>query len=149
MLFEVAPLVVPAFFSPDRARVVSEADRQIHVVDLRSRERLDFGVGVAPRPVPFSDDFVFLRLVSESPRADGGTELGYEVHRASFTGGSEQIGELQALARPEQHGNYSPVRWMVVGETPEGFVLRGDGISTFKLPSTNLSPGEGAARNRR
>lgn len=146
---EVVAGVVPAFFSPDRAKVVYEAERQIRVVDLRSRDGIAFGDGVAPRPVPFSEDFVFLRLASESPRPDGSTELNYEVHRASFAGGSEQIGELQALARPEQHANYSPVRWMVVGETPEGFVLRGEGIAPFKLSSTRVTPGEAVGQNRR
>lgn len=136
---EVVAGVVPAFFSPDRSRVVYEAERRILVVDLRTRERAEFGSGVAPRPVPFSDEFVFLRLDSEAPRPDGATELNYQVRRASFAGGSEEIGELQALARPERHGNYSPVRWMVVAETPEGFVLRGEGVSTFKLSGATVS----------
>ena len=141
--------VVPAFFSPDRSQVVYEAERQIHVVDLRSRKQLDFGEGIAPRPVPFSEDFVFLRPLNATTRADGATELPYHVHRASFGGGSAENGELQALARSELHANYSPVRWMVVGETGEGFVLRGEGISTFKLPSAVLSPPERAGGNRR
>lgn len=136
-LAEVVAGVVPAFFSPDRSRVVYEAERQIRVVDLRTREVMEFGDGIAPRPVPFSPDFVFLRPLRRDRRGDGSTELTYEVVRASFEGGAtESIGELQALARPEAHGNYSPVRWMVVGETPDGFVLRGEGISTFKLPTT-------------
>ena len=147
-LAEVVAGVVPAFFSPDRSRVVYEAERDIRVVDLRSREQIDFGRGIAPRPVPFSQDFVFLRPLQRTSRADGSTELTYEVYRASFAGGAEPIGELQALARPDLHGNYSPVRWMVVGETPEGFVLRGEGISTFKLSNAVLSPGQGSDSGR-
>ena len=137
---EVIAGVVPAFFSPDRGRVVYEVDREIRVVNLRSREHQSFGPGIAPRPIPFSDDFVFLRTVGSQVRDDGTTALTYDVRRASFGGGSESIGELQALARAERFGNYSPARWMVVGESPEGWVLRGDGISTFKLPSGGVSP---------
>lgn len=147
-LAEVVAGVVPAFFSPDRARVVYEAEREIRVVDLRSREHISFGPGVAPRPMPFSNDFVFLRRRERTELPDGNTELTYEVRRASFNGGSEGIGELQALARPDRHANYSPVRWMVVGETSEGFVLRGEGISTFKLP-TPVWTSEPSGSNRR
>lgn len=147
-LAEVVAGVVPAFFSPDRSRVVYEVEREIRVVDLRSREQLAFGPGIAPRPIPFSYDFVFLRPLEEDRRADGATELTYEVMRGSFAGGSESIGEVQALARSEQHGNYSPARWMVVGETSEGFVLRGEGISTFKLPATLLSSTEPGGNRR-
>jgi len=149
-LAEVVAGVVPAFFSADRARVVYEIERAIRVVDLRTRDHIDFGDGIAPRPVPFSPDFVYLRQLRHEQREDGSTELTYEVVRASFEGGpTESIGELQALARPDQHANYSPVRWMVVSETPEGFVLRGDGVSTFKLPTTVLNPADRASRDRR
>lgn len=132
---EVVAGVVPAFFSPDRRRVVYEADRRIRVMDLQSREAIDLGPGVAPRILPFSHEFTYLRTLSRNPRDDGTTELSYRVYRASFDGASEPIGEVQALARPERYDNYSPVRWMVVAETTEGFVLRGDGISPFQLPS--------------
>lgn len=137
---EVVAGVVPAFFSPDRGRAVYEVDREIRVVDLRSREQRSLGPGIAPRLIPFSGDFVFLRTASSDVRDDGSTALTYQVWRGSFTGGSEMIGEIQALARPERHGNYSPARWMVVGETQEGFVLRGDGLSTYRLPSGNIGP---------
>ena len=135
---EVVAGVVPAFFSPDRGRVVYEIEREIRVVDLRTREQHSFGAGIAPRLIPFSGDFVFLRTSSSDVRDDGSTALTYQVWRASFSGGAEVIGELQALARPERHANYSPARWMVVGETSEGFVLRGDGLSTFRLPSGSI-----------
>lgn len=131
---EVVAGVVPAFFSPDRRRVVYEVDRTIRVMDLQSRESIDVGPGVAPRILPFSQEFTYLRTLSRTPRDDGATELTYRVYRASFDGVSEPIGEVQALARPDRHRNYSPVRWMVVAETPEGFVLRGDGIAPFQLP---------------
>lgn len=149
-LAEVVAGVVPAYFSPDRSRVAYEVEREIRVVDLRSRAVRSLGRGIAPRPVPFTHDFVFLRPLLSTPRpSDGTTELTYAVYRASFDGDVEHIGELQALARADQHGNYSPARWMVVGETPEGYVLRGEGISTFKLPAPVWSPSGSGGSNRR
>src|SRR5690606_37345823 len=69
---EVVAGVVPAFFSPDRGRVVYEVDREIRVVDLRGRQHQSVGSGVAARAIPFSDGFVFLRTRGSDPR-DGGS----------------------------------------------------------------------------
>jgi hypothetical protein len=147
---EVVAGVVPAYFSPDRSRVAYEVDREIRIVDLRSRSTRSLGSGIAPRPLPFSQDFIFLRPLLTAPRqADGRTELTYAVYQASFDGEVTHIGELQALARPDLHGNYSPVRWMVVGETSEGFILRGEGISTFKLPSPVWNPAQASDGSQR
>ena len=144
-LAEVVGGVVPAFFAPDRSRAVYEVDREIRTVNLASRQVRSLGAGIAPRVVPFSDDFVFLRPIADAgtERPDA-TELHYAVYRAGF--GDTQpvlIGELTATARPNRHANYSPVRWMVVGESPVGFVLRGEGISTFPLSPPNSSAGGG------
>jgi hypothetical protein len=136
-LAEVVAGVVPAFFSPDRSQVVYEVEREIRVVDLRTRETRSYGPGIAPRPVPFTPDFVFLRPLISTPRRESGTtELTYAVYRATFGGDAQHIGEIQALARSDLHANYSPARWMVVAETSDGFVLRGEGLSTFKLPAS-------------
>jgi hypothetical protein len=146
---EMVAGVVPAFFAPDRSQVVYEADRHIHVVDLASREVRTVGPGIAPRLVPFSDRFVFVR-----EQADGRivlpdqTKIRYWVFEAPFSGGGPTlVGELTATARATRFGNYSPVRWMVVGETYQGFVLRGEGISIFPLdtPVWRSSGGSGAA----
>jgi len=139
---EVVGGVVPAFFSRGRTAVVYEAEREIRVRDLRRGEARVIGPGAAPRVIPFTDHFVFLE---ERPRTrrerDGGTELFYTVLRTSFTGGTaERLGDLRALARPERHAHASPVRWMVIGEAPEGFVLRGEGLSAFPLPSPFRGP---------
>jgi hypothetical protein len=141
---EVVGGVVPAFFSQDRARVVYEADRTIHVVDLATRESRSLGPGIAPRVIPFSRHFVFLREIPHLRREhEEGTELQYEVFRASFEPGeAELIGSTSALARMTTFSNYSPVRWMVVGETRDGFALRGYGVAEFTLPATPFrSPG--------
>ncbi len=134
-LAEVVGGVVPAFFAPDRSRAVFEIDREIRTVNLADRTVLSLGAGIAPRVVPFSNDFVFLRPITDAgTEMPEGTELHYSVYRATFDSTQPAlIGELTATARPDRHANYSPVRWMVVGESPTGFVLRGDGISTFPL----------------
>lgn len=134
---EVVGRVVPAFFSPDRSHVVFEGDRQIHVVDLSARDIISLGPGIAPRPVPFTQDFVFLREHQDGrTETDDGTRIHYWVYRSSFSAEPpELVGEMTATLQPGVRGNYSPVRWMVVGETPEGFVLRGEGISPFPLPA--------------
>lgn len=140
---EVVAGVVPAFFSPDRSRVVYEADREIRVLDLAQRDIRSLGPGIAPRLIPFTHHFVFVREIPGSRReSETEAKLRYRVFVAEFTGGEPQpIGELTATARMERHGNYSPVRWMVVGETAEGFVLRGEGITPFVLPATVWSSG--------
>ncbi|MDQ3556326.1 MAG: HEAT repeat domain-containing protein [Gemmatimonadota bacterium] len=145
---EVVGRVVPAFLSPDSATVVFEAERQIHVRHLRSGEMRLVGPGVAPRIVPFTSWFVYLEeRPAQRREVVGGTELVYEVLRARFTGGPPQrLGTLRAVARPERFGNASPARWMVVGEVPEGFALRGEGISTFALPESFTRPREAPRR---
>jgi hypothetical protein len=149
---EVVAGVVPAFFSRDRTWVVYEAEREIRLRNLKSGETRVLGPGVAPRVIPFADGFVYLE---ERPGArrevQGGTEVAYEVLRVPFTGGAaERLGRLLAVARPERHGNASPVRWMVVGESPEGFVLRGEGMRPFLLPNPfPASPPKRPTRARR
>ncbi|HEX2189785.1 MAG TPA: HEAT repeat domain-containing protein [Longimicrobiaceae bacterium] len=143
---EVVAGVVPAFFSQDRSAVVYEADREVRVRDLRGGATRVLGAGIAPRLIPFTDRFVYLeeRLRARRPVEDG-TEMTYQVVAAGFAPGAlERLGTLAAVARPDRHANASPVRWMVVGETPEGFVLRGESVSTFLLPN----PFEGQRLNR-
>jgi hypothetical protein len=139
---EVVGGVVPAFFSHDRSSVVYEADRTIYVVDLATRETRNLGTGIAPRVVPFSQQFVFLRELPDLRReVEEATELHYEVHRASFDdGAAELIGSTSALARMRAFANYSAARWMVVAETPEGFALRGFGVAEFPLPAVSWRP---------
>lgn len=145
---EVVAGVIPAFFSRDRTRVVFEAEREIRVQNLRTGEARVLGPGVAPRVIPFTDHFVFLeeRPGERTEVEEGrGTELVYDVLRAGFVDGAPQrLGRLRMVARPELHANASPARWMVVGEAPEGFVLRGESLEPFLLPN----PFEGAPPSR-
>ena len=134
--------VVPAFFSPDRSSVVFEADGQIHVVDITTRSVVSFGEGIAPRPIPFAHHFVFLRQRFVAPTPGPlGREVVYSIYRAPFgSGRSELIGELSAWIRPDRHAGESPVRWMVVDEVEDGFVLRGENLATFELPASVFAP---------
>ncbi len=140
---EVVADVVPAFFDPHGQRVVYESERQIRIRDLRTGATRVVGPGIAPRPLPFTDRFVFLEEVRGERREEGGgTRITYRVVRTSFHDGRlERLGTLRALARPDRNRNASPARRMVVGEVREGFVLRGPGISPFLLPN----PFEGGA----
>jgi len=139
-MVEVVNDVVPAFFDPQRRVVVYEAERQVHVRDIASGATRTVGAGIAPRPGPFTDAFVFLRETPGSRRARGpNTELDYAVLRAPFAGADPPVvvGTLHAVVRPERFGGASPVRTMVVGEASNGFVLRGADLSDFVLPGPN------------
>lgn len=139
---EVVDEVVPAFFDPGRTIIVYETQREIFVRDLRSQGTRSLGAGVAPRVIPFTDYVVFVRQGPDAPRPvqDGALVL-YEVVRARFAGGEpEVIGRLEAHVRPDVRGGASPVRWMVVGEARDGFVLRAPGMSTFILPGPFEAP---------
>ena len=139
---EVVDDVVPAFFDPNRAIVVFEAGREIRVRDLRSGDTRSLGPGVAPRVIPFTDFVVFVRELRGSvQQPDGVIVARYDVMRAPFGGGEpEVIGQLQATVSPEVHRGASPVRWMVVGEARDGFVLRAPGVTTFVLPGPFEAP---------
>jgi hypothetical protein len=142
---EVIDEVVPAFFDPGRAIIVYESGREVRVRDLRSGDSRSLGPGIAPRVIPFSEYIVFVREVPEGRRTDAeGTLVDYDVVRASFSAGApEVIGRLTARVRPEVHRGASPVRWMIVGEGRQGFVLRAPGVvDTFVLPGPFETPGQ-------
>lgn len=129
--------VVPAFASADGGAVVYEAEREIRVYDVRGDSVRRLGSGIAPRSVPLTNGFVFLReRRQDRERSEGATILQYDVVRGSFTGAElEVIGQLTARARTEVHGNYSPVRWMRVRQRGDGFWLEGEGVDAFRLPA--------------
>ena len=67
--------------------------------------------------------------------------------RASLVSGApEVIGQLEARVRPEVHAGASPVRWMVVGESRNGFVLRGPGVTPFDPARAVRGAGAAAVR---
>lgn len=137
-MVEVVANVVPAFFSPDRAAVVAEVDGEIAVVDVGSRSIRRIGEGSAPRPIPFSNQFVFLRQRPDGQHSTAeGMAILYDVFVGSFNApGVQQIGSLRAVSRSDVNGGESPVDWMVVAEAGDGFVLTGSHIEPFPLPTT-------------
>lgn len=137
--------VVPAFFSPDRRAVVFETGGHVYIRTLRTGAVRDLGPGIAPRPLPLSPYLVFLRERGAAGRpaepAPERVERVYEVWRAHFSEpGLERLGELRVETSGARFGGYSPVRWMVVADVPEGFVLRGDGVGPFLLPNPFAGP---------
>lgn len=145
-MVEVVANVVPAFFSPDRGSVVAEIDGEIAVVRIGTRSIRRIGEGTSPRPVPFSNQFIFLRERPEGQFSTAeGIAITYDVFRGAFNSTEvEQIGSLRAVSQSDVNGGESPVDWMVVAEAGDGFVLRGENIETFPLPT----PVWGAARSQ-
>jgi hypothetical protein len=132
---EMVHHVLPAFLSPDRSIAVIEAGRHIMLRDLDRREAVFLGAGLAPRAIPFSDAFVFLREQPEVRRAGGAPDRVYEVYRATFNGSvPERLGEMRITISPNPEEPFSPVRWMAVGESPEGWVIKIDGTPVFQAP---------------
>ncbi|HLU25480.1 MAG TPA: hypothetical protein VKZ58_07215 [Longimicrobiales bacterium] len=138
---EVVRRVVPAFFSPDGRYVVYEVGREIRVRDLATGADRLVDSGIAPRVLPFTMDFVFLRKVrevqGEGGKVDEGppTTIQYDVVRGSFEGDRlEVLGGLLAEVRTSVAGSYSPVRWMRVRERRDAFYLEGPGVTAFMLP---------------
>src|SRR5690606_3149417 len=134
--------VVPAFFSPNRGHVVFESEGRIGVVDIETRSIRWVASGIAPRPVPFTNRFVFLEERVEAPTFDPEPRvLVYEVYLAAFDSPMlERIGELTARSTATVHGSESPVRWMVVDEVGDGLMLRGENLDTFMLPAAVWAP---------
>jgi len=127
--------VVPAFVSAGGTHLVYESGRQIRVRDLATGADREVGPGIAPRLLPFSDSFIFLRAAREPLPIGSRFRLVYEVLRADFAGGEpEPLGVMGAFAEWKVKGNYSPVRWMRVVERDGSFHLAGPGVDTFTLP---------------
>jgi hypothetical protein len=102
--------VVPAFFSPSRAHVVFESNGQIGVADIDDRTIRWVAAGIAPRPIPFTNKFVFLREREIPPAFEArGRRLVYDVNLASFEAAEyERIGELNASRLSACQPRYGP-----------------------------------------
>ena len=132
---EVVDNVLPAFFSIDGRYVVYESAREIRVRDLRSGADRVVGAGIAPRLLPFSESFIYLRPKGQPMTSGVKTAIKYEVVRGWFADSKDKVvGELTANATFERKGYYSPVRWMRVRESNGVFSLQGEGMDLFKLP---------------
>jgi len=134
---EVVAGIVPAFFAPDESAIVYEQARHIYVRDLRTGAVRELGSGIAPRPLPFTEDFVYLREAAGGGDLRERTRVNYDVLRASFRAGAgdpRPIGKLGVFTEARLHGNYSPARWLQVVARGTQFTLEAEGAETFRLP---------------
>ena len=146
---EVARNVLPAFFSPDGTFIVYESDRVIHVHDVAAGTAREVGPGIAPRGLPFTEDFVFAR------ERDGGrtvsptgTRIQYDILRAPFAATSggvtiepAVIATIGASANFEVSGAASPLRWAFVTESSPGvFVIVAENAERVILPDPFAPP---------
>lgn len=129
--------VVPVFLSPEGEHAVYERGRQVVVRTLGSGAERVLGPGIAPRGLPFTDRFVYVR---EQPGARTEvrhvTRIRYDVVMGGFAADAEDavLGDITALATFERHGGYASVRWMRVEDRGGTFFLAGEGTDTFTLP---------------
>jgi hypothetical protein len=133
---EVVRNVVPAFFSADGRYLVYEANRLVRVRDLATGADRIVDRGSAPRLVPFSSTFIYVKQVrARADQPQPANTLRYDVMQAPLSEGSgKAIGQLHARARHEVNGYASAVRWMRVREADGKFQLTGDLQEPFALP---------------
>lgn len=129
--------VVPAFITSDGKTLVYETNREIHAYDIATGADKKIVDGIAPRVLPFTNDVIFLTEVrdkrSETPNSFG---LKYDVNRIPAAGGTAtKLGQIGAKALNDLNGNYSTVRWARIREQEGTFLLTGDMIDPFTLPS--------------
>lgn len=136
---EVARDVLPAFFSNDGSRIVYENARRIQLYDIGSGETIDVGRGIAPRPLPFTDDFIFAVPVDSATTTEREkTNLSYTLNRAPFSSDgpppTEVISGIGGQSTYGVSGGASPVRWMRIVEDVGRFGLQGEGLQPVPLP---------------
>jgi hypothetical protein len=131
--------VIPVFLSPDGRHVVFERERSIVVRAMRDGTERPVGPGIAPRPRPFTDEFVFLREQGDgSTERREETELTYDVFSAPFDPPDAiapiHLGSTTATVSFGRFGAYSPVRWMKVEERSGSFYLTSSHMKIVSLP---------------
>jgi hypothetical protein len=139
---EVVHDVVPAFFSSDGRYLVYEKERRIFVREVAAGSERTLGKGTAPRPIPFTEDFVFAREIEDARTEQrAGSRLQYELVREPFAWVASDttrqiIGIIETNVTFEVAGGASPVRWMRIQEKSDGsaFVLTGQGFDPVALP---------------
>jgi len=138
MGMEAVAGVMPVFFSVDGVHAVYERERAIYVRNLKSGTERLVASGVAPRALPFSESFVYMREVPGSIVAvREKTRIRYEVMRVPFAEAAEPtlLGATGVMTTYDAFGNYSPVRWMRVEERAGNYFLIADGLEMFALPN--------------
>lgn len=124
--------IIPAVVDASGRYVAVEAARRIEVHDLVTGHVRVVGPGLAPRPMPFTPDFLYFRRLSD--RAP--MQLRYEVVRQPFDDGAAMVFDTVIVtARPSLRGGLSPLRWVRVHDRGTRFVLHTDGLHNHVLPS--------------
>lgn len=131
--------VIPVFLSPDGRHVVFERERTIVVRSMSDGKERVVGRGIAPRPRPFTDEFVFMREQPGSAVQERSeTTLTYDVYSAPFDAAGDAapslIGTTTATVSFGRNGGYSPVRWMRVEERSANFYLTSSHMEVVPLP---------------
>ena len=134
---EVVNNVVPAFFTSDGNTLVYELKREIHSRNLLTAHDTVIAKGIAPRILPFTNDIVYLsELPNKRTMTPNSVSLHYDLMRMPAIGGTAtRLGDISARALNDENGNYSTARWARVLEENGTFVLSGEGIEPFRLPS--------------
>lgn len=127
--------VIPAVVDPMGRYVAVESARRIEVHDLETGTSRVVGSGIAPRPLPFTPDFLYFREIARRDRA-GGTALRYELVRGSFEGAAPiAFDTVVVTAQPARRGYLSPIRWARIHDRGTRFVVQTDGLENHVLPS--------------
>ena len=130
---EVVNDVIPAFIEPEGRYLVFESGRAVYVLNLQTGARRKVGDGIAPRLIPLTDSFVYLRQKQVQNTATGAS-ITYETVQQKLADGPLVVaGEIGTSTDFSLKGNYSPVRWMRVRELDGDFVLTGERMRPFRL----------------
>lgn len=140
---EVMSTIIPVVGDATGRYVAVERNRRITIHDLERNATSDVGPGIAPRPMPFSEDFFFFREVRRRDAPDA-VQITYELVRTPFGGGEPVPFDSVVLTlRPDQRGYMSPARWARVIDIGRRFVIDTDGLRNHPLPTpVDILPSE-------
>ena len=132
---EVVANVIPAVVDATGGYVAIETSRRIEVHDLESGAVRQLGPGIAPRPLPFTTDFLFFREIDRMYMPDG-ARIVYEFMRAPFESGSPvAFDEAPVPLQASRRGYLSPLRWARIHDRGTAFVVDTEGLRNHVLPS--------------
>lgn len=138
---EAVATIIPAVADGTGRWIALETARRIEVHDLQTGSIRVVGPGIAPRPMPFTTDYLYFRELSRRD-APGATQLHYEIVRGAFEGPQTTVFDsVRVEARLPVRGNLSPLRWVRIHDRGTRFVLETDGLRNHVLPSP-ISEGE-------
>lgn len=141
---EVVKNVIPAFLDAEGEFLVYEANRQIRVREIKAGSERVVGAGIAPRPYPFTDSFIYLRESRTQDKHMGGS-VSYDFVKLPFAreAAPEVVAATTVDTKIENAGNYSPVRWARVREDSGVFYFSGEGVEPVTLPNPfGITPGK-------